>query len=69
MNTGNIEELAKRFDIPGCASVVKGLGGLALVKVKTEWSAAEIFLHGAHVAHFQKNERNADFVVEPGEPL
>jgi glucose-6-phosphate 1-epimerase len=54
MSMGTIEELAKRFEIPGCASVVKGLGGLASVKVKTEWSTAEIFLHGAHMAHFQK---------------
>jgi D-hexose-6-phosphate mutarotase len=25
------------------------------VKIKTPWSAAEIYLHGAHVTHFQKN--------------
>ncbi len=32
-----------------------GKGGLKLVKVSTPWSAAEIYLHGAHVTHFQKN--------------
>jgi glucose-6-phosphate 1-epimerase len=32
-----------------------GNGGLPLVKIRTPWSAAEIYLHGAHVTHFQKN--------------
>jgi D-hexose-6-phosphate mutarotase len=35
--------------------VVAGNGGLPLVKIKTPWSEAEIYLHGAHVTHFQKN--------------
>jgi len=30
-------------------------GGLKFVKVTTPWSTAEIYLHGAHVTHFQKN--------------
>jgi D-hexose-6-phosphate mutarotase len=32
-----------------------GLGGLPLVKIRTPWSAAEIYLHGAHITQFQKN--------------
>jgi glucose-6-phosphate 1-epimerase len=32
-----------------------GNGNLPLVKIQTPWSAAEIYLHGAHVTHFQKN--------------
>ena len=32
-----------------------GKGGLPLVKIRTPWSTAEIYLHGAHVTHFQKN--------------
>ena len=35
--------------------ITTGHGGLPLVKVKTPWSTAEIYLHGAHVTHFQKN--------------
>ncbi len=35
--------------------VTTGQGGLPLVKVHTPWSTAEIYLHGAHVAHFQKH--------------
>lgn len=34
---------------------VVGNGGLPLVKIKTPWSTAEIYLNGAHVSHFQKN--------------
>jgi D-hexose-6-phosphate mutarotase len=45
----------RRLEIPGRISLVPGKGGLPIVKVQTEWSAAEIYLHGAHVAHFQKN--------------
>ncbi len=36
-----------------------GKGGLPLVKIRTPWSTADVYLHGAHVTHFQKN----------GEPL
>jgi glucose-6-phosphate 1-epimerase len=32
-----------------------GNGGLPLLKIYTPRSAAEIYLHGAHVSHFQKN--------------
>jgi D-hexose-6-phosphate mutarotase len=39
----------------GSADLTTGPGGLPLVKIRTPWSAAEIYLQGAHVAHFQKN--------------
>jgi D-hexose-6-phosphate mutarotase len=32
-----------------------GNGGLPLLKIHTLWSTAEIYLHGAHITHFQKN--------------
>jgi len=32
-----------------------GEGGLPLMKIRTPWSMAEIYLHGGHVTHFQKN--------------
>lgn len=35
-----------------------GCGGLPKIEITTAWSTAEIYLHGAHVTHFQK----------PGEP-
>ena len=53
MNT-SIETL-RRHAIAGRVEIVNGHGGLPLVKIKTPWSAAEIYLLGAHVTHFQKN--------------
>ena len=35
--------------------LVAGNGGLSLARIRTPWSTAEIYLHGAHVAAFQKN--------------
>ncbi len=42
-------------EIAGRVEIVAGHGGLPLLKVTTPWSTAEIYLHGAHVAAFQKN--------------
>ena len=33
---------------------LEGRGELPMVEVSTPWSMAEIYLHGAHVTHFQK---------------
>lgn len=52
-----------------------GNGGLPMVKVHTPWSAAEIFLHGAHITHFQKNGgppllfMSAKSYFAPGKPI
>ena len=35
--------------------LTSGKGGLPVVKVRTPWSEAEIYLNGAHVTHFQKS--------------
>jgi glucose-6-phosphate 1-epimerase len=45
----------KQHEIPGCVAVVVGNGGLTKIVVTTKTSAAEIYLHGAHVTGFQKN--------------
>jgi glucose-6-phosphate 1-epimerase len=34
---------------------VSGKGNLPMLKIKTPSSEAEIYLHGAHITHFQKN--------------
>jgi len=44
----------KNLEIPGHVSLAPGAGGLQKVLVKTAWSSAEIYLHGAHVTGFQK---------------
>ena len=51
----NIEQL-RRHDIPGRVAVVAGNGGLPKLVITTKTSAAEVYLLGAHVTHFQKND-------------
>jgi glucose-6-phosphate 1-epimerase len=38
----------------GRVSFLDGQGELPMLEVSTPWSTAEIYLHGAHVTHFQK---------------
>ena len=45
----------KQHEIPGRVAITTGNGGLCKIKVTTSSSAAEIYPHGAHVTHFQKN--------------
>ncbi len=33
-----------------------GAGGLPKLEISTTWSTAEVYLHGAHVTHFQKHD-------------
>ncbi len=45
--------------------IEEGRGGLPKIRVQTEFSEAEIYLHGAHVTHFQKkNEAPVLFLSE-----
>jgi D-hexose-6-phosphate mutarotase len=55
MEINLVPEKLRRLEIPGCVDIVNGHGGLPLVKIRTPWSTAEIYLYGAHVAGFQKN--------------
>jgi D-hexose-6-phosphate mutarotase len=50
----NIEQF-QRHEIPGHVAISIGNGGLNRAVVTTKASTAEIYLHGAHVTHFQKN--------------
>jgi glucose-6-phosphate 1-epimerase len=38
----------------GRVAFIDGRGELPMIEVSTAWSTAEIYLHGAHVTHFQK---------------
>ena len=42
------------FDIPGQVTAITGMGGLPAILIRTAWSEAEIYPHGAHVTRFQK---------------
>jgi glucose-6-phosphate 1-epimerase len=54
MITTDIPERLKRFEIPGRVTVLEGNGEMPKLEVTTDWSSAEVYLHGAHVTDFQK---------------
>ncbi len=70
----NLKSL-RRHEIPGRVSVTAGNGGLPKIIVTTKSSAAEIYLNGAHVTHFQKNSEpplifmSAKSYFAPGKPI
>ncbi len=45
--------LQDRFGIPGAVRIERGAGGLTRVVVDTPAAAAHVYLHGAHVTHYQ----------------
>jgi len=49
----SIEELNRRFAIPGVAQVTSGHGGLPRISVTTPVASAEIYLHGAQVTSWR----------------
>lgn len=51
----SISSQLREHEIPGSVAFAAGNGGQAKIVVTTRVSAAEIYLHGAHVTHFQKN--------------
>ncbi len=48
-----IDELNRRFAIPGVAQITGGQGGLPRVSIATPVASAEIYLHGAQVTSWQ----------------
>ncbi len=48
-----VEQLQKRFGIPGVVSFRLGEGGLPCVDIHTAQAEATVYLHGAHVTHYQ----------------
>jgi glucose-6-phosphate 1-epimerase len=51
-NSAYIDDLNRRFAIPGAAQVIAGSGSLPKIKVTTPASSAEIYLHGAQLVSF-----------------
>jgi glucose-6-phosphate 1-epimerase len=49
-----ISAAEQKLEIPGRAVFADGSGGLTKIKINSASGSAEIFLHGAHVTHFQK---------------
>lgn len=54
MVSTDIPDRLKRFEIPGRVTLLEGNGEMPKIEVTTDWSTAEIYLHGAHVTDFQK---------------
>lgn len=50
----DIPDRLKRFEIPGRVTLLEGNGELTKIEITTDWSTAEIYLHGANVTDFQK---------------
>lgn len=53
MPLSTIDDLNKRFAIPGVAQITTGNGGLAKVEVTAPSASAEIYLHGAQLTSWQ----------------
>lgn len=43
----------RRFEIAGVATIEEGAGGMLRLRVTSALAEAHIYLHGAHVAHYQ----------------
>ena len=61
--------------VPARVTFLEGHGGLPMVEIKTPWSTADIYLHGAHVTHFKKHDEAPLLFLsershfEPGVPI
>ena len=55
MANTSIPDQLRKHEIPGCVALASGAGGMPKIKISSKVSAAEIYLHGAHVTGFQKN--------------
>ncbi len=47
----------KTLEIPGRVLFSEGNGDLSKLEINTQWSTAEIYLHGAHITNFQLKEQ------------
>ena len=54
MTSTDMTERLKRFEIPGRVAFLEGNGELPKIEITTQWSSAEIYLHGATVTDFQR---------------
>jgi glucose-6-phosphate 1-epimerase len=52
----DIERLQQRFGIDGVVRFERGNGGLSRVVVTGAAAAADVYLHGAHLTHFQAGD-------------
>lgn len=55
VNNSTAPDHLQTHAIPGHVEILTGNGGLPKILLRTKWSVAEIYLHGAHLTKFQKN--------------
>ena len=73
--TQRIENENARFAIKGVLTLEAGRGTLPTVAVRNEHAAATVYLHGAHVTHFQPKGKGPVLWMsdwswfEPGKPI
>ena len=53
---GDKSDATTNSQVLGRVAFLDGRGDLPMLQVTTRWSHAEIYLHGAHVTHFKKND-------------
>jgi glucose-6-phosphate 1-epimerase len=72
---GVLKQLQDRYEIPGGLRFEAGPKGLIRAVVATPQAGAQVYLHGAHVTHYQpRGERPVLFMsahswFEPGKPI
>ncbi|MCC7191446.1 MAG: D-hexose-6-phosphate mutarotase [Phycisphaeraceae bacterium] len=49
-----MKDLNQQFAIPSAAQFLPGEGNLTRLEIRTAIAAADIYLHGAHVTHYQR---------------
>ncbi len=54
MVINDIPEQLKRLEVPGRVTFLEGNGELLKIEAVTDWSTAEVYLHGAHVTDFTR---------------
>lgn len=54
MSTTYFFDWQKKIEIPGRVTFLEGNGGLPKLEVATAFAAAEIYVQGAHVTHYQR---------------
>jgi D-hexose-6-phosphate mutarotase len=47
----------KNLEIPGRVIFTEGKGELDMLEINTAWSRTELYLHGAHLTHFQLKDQ------------
>jgi glucose-6-phosphate 1-epimerase len=55
----SLDELNSRFAIPGKLQFETGTGGLTRAVISTALASGHVYLHGAHVTHYQARDQQA----------